>query len=179
MRHRTQSGSAKQIPLAFIPMVGFDSNSVLRSAYTRLELSRRLSFEQVMSNRAGAQPRRRHGAPGNVHKLSEESIQPLRLRDPGTAKGLRTQSSQPERGPCAYRGRELCLSIDRRFRQIKCAIRCLSGRARLCRSSRQRTRAVFSAGTKLLFAIASRRMIGVSPNRSPLTFVQFAMSHLA
>ena len=54
MRHRTQSGSAKQIPLAFIPMVGFDSNSVLRSAYTRLELSRRLSFEQVMSNRAYA-----------------------------------------------------------------------------------------------------------------------------
>ena len=40
----------------------------------------------------------------------------------------------------AYRGREnrarceLCLSIDRRFRQIKCAIRCFSGRACLCRS---------------------------------------------
>ena len=58
MRHRTQSGSAKQIPLALIPMVGFDSNSVLRSAYTRLELSRRLSFEQVMSNRAYAIARR-------------------------------------------------------------------------------------------------------------------------
>ena len=54
MRHRTQSGSAEQIPLALIPMAGLDSNSVLRSAYTRLELSRRLSFEQVMSNRAYA-----------------------------------------------------------------------------------------------------------------------------
>jgi hypothetical protein len=54
MRHRIQSGSAKQIPLAFNPMAGVDSMSVLRTAYTRLELSRRLSFEQVMSNRAYA-----------------------------------------------------------------------------------------------------------------------------
>ena len=54
MRHRTQSGSAKQIPLAFYPMAGPDSTSVLRKAYTRLELSRRLSFEQAMSNRAYA-----------------------------------------------------------------------------------------------------------------------------
>jgi hypothetical protein len=54
MRHRTQSGSAKQIPLAFNPMANLDSTSVLRKAYTRLELSRRLSFEQVMANRAYA-----------------------------------------------------------------------------------------------------------------------------
>lgn len=54
MRHRTQSGSAKQIPLAFNPMASLDSASALRTAYTRLELSRRLSFEQVMSNRAYA-----------------------------------------------------------------------------------------------------------------------------
>jgi hypothetical protein len=54
MRHGTQSGSAKQIPLALYPMAALDSGSVLRSAYTRLELSRRLSFEQVMSNRAYA-----------------------------------------------------------------------------------------------------------------------------
>jgi hypothetical protein len=54
MRHRTQSGSAKQIPLALIPLVKPDATSGLLSAYTRLELSRRLSFEQVMSNRAYA-----------------------------------------------------------------------------------------------------------------------------
>lgn len=54
MRQRTQSGSAKQIPLAFNPMAGLDSMPGLRSAYTRLELSRRLSFEQAMSTRAYA-----------------------------------------------------------------------------------------------------------------------------
>jgi hypothetical protein len=54
MRYRTQSGSAKQIPLALYPMAGLDSSLVLRSAYTRLQLSRRLSFEQAMSNRAYA-----------------------------------------------------------------------------------------------------------------------------
>jgi hypothetical protein len=54
MRHRTQSGFGKQIPLAFNPMASVDGKAILRSAYTRLELSRRLSFEQVMSNRAYA-----------------------------------------------------------------------------------------------------------------------------
>jgi hypothetical protein len=54
MRHHAQSGSGNQIPLAFNPMGTLDSTSVLRTAYTRLELSRRLSFEQVMSNRAYA-----------------------------------------------------------------------------------------------------------------------------
>ena len=54
MRYRTQFDSGKQIPLAFNPMSNPESASVLRSAYTRLELSRRLSFEQVMSNRAYA-----------------------------------------------------------------------------------------------------------------------------
>ena len=54
MHHRTQSGSGQQIPLAFYPMASIDSTPVLRTAYTRLALSRRLSFEQVMSNRAYA-----------------------------------------------------------------------------------------------------------------------------
>ena len=54
MHHRTQSGTAKQIPLALYPMAVADTASVLRSAYTRLELSRRLSFEQAMANRACA-----------------------------------------------------------------------------------------------------------------------------
>jgi hypothetical protein len=54
MHHHTQSGSGKQIPLAFNSMGTLDSASVLHTAYTRLELSRRLSFEQVMSNRAYA-----------------------------------------------------------------------------------------------------------------------------
>ena len=72
MRHRMQSSSGKQIPLSFNPMADIDGASVLRSAYTRLELSRRLSFEQVMSNRiyaigvrnlADAMARRRAGIP--------------------------------------------------------------------------------------------------------------------
>ena len=54
MRRHTQSDCAKQIPLAFNPMAGLDGSSVLRTAYTRLELSRRLSFEQAMANRAYA-----------------------------------------------------------------------------------------------------------------------------
>ena len=81
MRHRTQSGSAKQIPLAFNPIASLDNTWVLRTAYTRLELSRRLSFEQVMSNRAYAIGVRnladaiaRRGACGNATK---KAIQPL------------------------------------------------------------------------------------------------------
>jgi hypothetical protein len=54
MRHRTQSASGKQIPLAFNPAASLDCKSVLHLAYTRLQLSRRLSFEQVMSDRACA-----------------------------------------------------------------------------------------------------------------------------
>ena len=54
MHHHAQSGYGKQIPLALNPMGTLDGASVLRTAYTRLELSRRLSFEQVMSNRAYA-----------------------------------------------------------------------------------------------------------------------------
>jgi len=52
--HHPQSGSAKQIPFAFYPVARADSASVLRTAYMRLQLSRRLSFEQAMSNRAYA-----------------------------------------------------------------------------------------------------------------------------
>jgi hypothetical protein len=55
MRHRTQSASGNQIPLAFnFPVAGLEGTSVLRAAYTRLALSRRLSFEQAMSNRTYA-----------------------------------------------------------------------------------------------------------------------------
>jgi hypothetical protein len=54
MRRHAQSGSDKQIPLALHLLAGPESTSVLRTAYTRLELSRRLTFEQVMSNRAYA-----------------------------------------------------------------------------------------------------------------------------
>ena len=52
MRRHNQSGSWKQLPLAFNPMTNPASASVLRAAYSRLRLSRRLSFEQVMSDRA-------------------------------------------------------------------------------------------------------------------------------
>ena len=54
MRHHAQSGSAKQIPLAFSLMGSPAPKSVLHAAYERLELSRRLSFEQVMANRVYA-----------------------------------------------------------------------------------------------------------------------------
>ena len=54
MHRHTQSGSGKQMPLALDLTANPDSRSILRDAYRRLELSRRLSFEQVMSNRAYA-----------------------------------------------------------------------------------------------------------------------------
>jgi hypothetical protein len=52
MHRHNQSGSRKQLPLAFDLMASPESTPVLRMAYRRLELSRRLTFEQVMSNRA-------------------------------------------------------------------------------------------------------------------------------
>ncbi len=54
MRRYTQSGSGKQIPLGFNLMPAPECASILRTAYRRLELSRRLTFEQVMSNRVFA-----------------------------------------------------------------------------------------------------------------------------
>ena len=54
MRRHAQSGSAQQIPLAFYTMPAPEGMSALRRAYTRLELSRRLSFEQAMANRTYA-----------------------------------------------------------------------------------------------------------------------------
>jgi hypothetical protein len=54
MRRHIQSASRKQIPLALSLVSGSECMSILRSAYDRLELSRRLSFEQVMSNRVFA-----------------------------------------------------------------------------------------------------------------------------
>lgn len=50
MHRHTQSGSGKQIPLAFNPMANPENSSALRTAYRRLELSRYLSYEQAMSN---------------------------------------------------------------------------------------------------------------------------------
>jgi hypothetical protein len=54
MHRHTQSSSGKQIPLALDPMANPASEAALRKAYGRLELSRRLSFEQAMSIRACA-----------------------------------------------------------------------------------------------------------------------------
>ena len=54
MGHYTRFDSARQIPLALNAVAGFDGTSILRSAYRRLDLSRRLSFEQAMSNPACA-----------------------------------------------------------------------------------------------------------------------------
>ena len=51
MRDYTQSGSGKQIPLAFNPMAIPERRFALHLAYARLELLRHLSFEQVMANR--------------------------------------------------------------------------------------------------------------------------------
>lgn len=52
MHRHNQSGSGKQLQLAFNLMENPESMSVLRTAYRQLELSRRLTFEQVMSARA-------------------------------------------------------------------------------------------------------------------------------
>lgn len=54
MRHHTQFDSGKQIPLALDLTAIPASESALLAAYRRLELSRRLSFNQVMSDRAYA-----------------------------------------------------------------------------------------------------------------------------
>lgn len=51
MRRHTHSGSENQIPLALSLMPSPEITSVLHTAYSRLELSRRLSFEQVMADR--------------------------------------------------------------------------------------------------------------------------------
>lgn len=52
MHRHTQSDSGKQTPLAFNLMSNPESKSGLRTTYRRLELSRHLTFEQVMSNPA-------------------------------------------------------------------------------------------------------------------------------
>ena len=54
MRRHTQFDSGKQIPLAFDLMAIPAGEPALLAAYRRLELSRRLSFKQVMSDRAYA-----------------------------------------------------------------------------------------------------------------------------
>jgi hypothetical protein len=73
-RH-TCSSFDRQIPLALNPGPGTTSEQTLREAYRRLDLARRLSFEQAMSvpafaigirNLADAQARREY------HKASGE-----------------------------------------------------------------------------------------------------------
>ena len=54
MRRHTQFDSGKQIPLALDLMEIPAGEPALLAAYRRLELSRRLSFKQVMSDRAYA-----------------------------------------------------------------------------------------------------------------------------
>ena len=89
MRRHTQSGSGKQIPLAFNLMATPESKSVLRTAYTRLELSRRLTFEQVMANsvyaigvRNLAEAIVRRGTSGNPKKALQLLTQLQRPRIP-------------------------------------------------------------------------------------------------
>ena len=52
MHRHNHYGSWEQLPLAFNLNADSESMSVLRAAYSRLELSRRLTFEQVMTDRA-------------------------------------------------------------------------------------------------------------------------------
>jgi hypothetical protein len=89
MRHHTQSGSGKQIPLALNLMASPEITSVLRTAYTRLELSRRLSFEQVMADRVYAIGVRnladaivRRKAPGNSTKGTPTTSKIGKAMDP-------------------------------------------------------------------------------------------------
>jgi hypothetical protein len=52
-RHgRTHLSSSGQLPLAFESAAGPDPESALRAAYRRLTISRSLSYEQAMSERA-------------------------------------------------------------------------------------------------------------------------------
>lgn len=52
MRRQPQAGPWKQLPLAFHSPADPESAPVLRAAYSRLKLARRLTFEQVMADRA-------------------------------------------------------------------------------------------------------------------------------
>jgi hypothetical protein len=54
MYRHAQSASARQIPLDLDPAAQLARESALRAAYVRLQLSARLSFEQVMSDPAYA-----------------------------------------------------------------------------------------------------------------------------
>ncbi len=49
MHHQAQQVFARQIPLDLEPTAATLAESALRDAYERLQLSRNLSFEQVMS----------------------------------------------------------------------------------------------------------------------------------
>ena len=81
----------KQIPLAFNPMAIPERKSVLYMAYGRLELSRHLSFEQVMANRVIAIGVRnmadaitRRGCSGKSSMTNPSSDAMSKYADPGT-----------------------------------------------------------------------------------------------
>jgi hypothetical protein len=54
MRRLEASPAAAQMPLGLEPPIDAASESALRSAYRRLDISRRLTFEQAMSDAAYA-----------------------------------------------------------------------------------------------------------------------------
>ena len=105
MRHHTQSGLGKQIPLAFNPMAIHESKSVLYMAYGRLELSRHLSFEQVMANRVIAIGVRnmadaitRRGCSANASMSSPRADAMSKHADPGFEDRSEEDRSGLERG---------------------------------------------------------------------------------
>lgn len=84
MRHQIHTGSGKQIPLDLNLMAGPEIPSVLQAAYTRLELSRRLSFEQVMADRIYA-----IGVRNLAHAIVRRNARGLHAKD-----SIRDESSR-------------------------------------------------------------------------------------
>ena len=96
MRHQTHTGSGKQIPLALNLIANPEVASVLHTAYARLELSRRLTFEQVMADRIYAIGVRnladaivRRTGPGDPRKYTPGTRAIGKPRDP--ASGFRAE----------------------------------------------------------------------------------------
>ena len=52
MARKALSSAARQIPLPLDPSEGPQPESALRREYQRMQISRRLTFEQVMANSA-------------------------------------------------------------------------------------------------------------------------------
>lgn len=104
MHRHIRSGSGKQIPLALNLMANPESKSVLHTAYRRLELSRHLSFEQVMSNRVYAIGLRnladaivRRGACGNSAKSTPTADAVAKDMDPLSSLGPEIHYSGAEK----------------------------------------------------------------------------------